>query len=92
MHVPGHSAGQLAFLWPRHGGVLFAADALTNWAGLRLTHVHEDVALATRSLATLAELDFQVACFGHGAPITHEAGARFRHAFGRRRHASRSIS
>jgi glyoxylase-like metal-dependent hydrolase (beta-lactamase superfamily II) len=22
IHVPGHCAGQLAFLWPRHGGVL----------------------------------------------------------------------
>src|SRR5262249_7730031 len=27
IHVPGHCAGQLAFLWPRHGGVLIVADA-----------------------------------------------------------------
>jgi glyoxylase-like metal-dependent hydrolase (beta-lactamase superfamily II) len=27
VHVPGHCRGQLAFLWPRHGGVLLAADA-----------------------------------------------------------------
>jgi glyoxylase-like metal-dependent hydrolase (beta-lactamase superfamily II) len=34
VHVPGHCAGQLAFLWPRRGGVLFAADAAANVAGL----------------------------------------------------------
>ena len=33
VHVPGHCAGQLAFLWPRHGGVLFVADAAANVAG-----------------------------------------------------------
>lgn len=82
IHAPGHSAGQLAYFWPRHGGVLFAADAAVNWAGLRLTHVHEDVEQAERTLAGLAALDFQVACFGHGTPIVHDAGTRFRHAFG----------
>jgi glyoxylase-like metal-dependent hydrolase (beta-lactamase superfamily II) len=30
IHVPGHCAGQLAFLWPKHGGVLIAADAAAH--------------------------------------------------------------
>src|SRR5215216_1384721 len=33
IHVPGHCAGQLAFLWPRRR-VLFAADACANMTGL----------------------------------------------------------
>ncbi len=33
IHVPGHCAGQLAFLWPEHGGVLIAADAAANAFG-----------------------------------------------------------
>ena len=34
IHVPGHSAGQLAFMWPNYGGVLFAADEASNIFGL----------------------------------------------------------
>ena len=34
IHVPGHCAGQFAFLWVEHGGVLFAADTASNMMGL----------------------------------------------------------
>lgn len=78
LHVPGHCAGQLAFLWPQHGGVLIAADAAEHIFGLALSPMYEDVAQGRRSLAKLAALDFAVACFGHGRPIPSEAGARFR--------------
>ena len=44
IHVPGHCAGQLAFLWPEHGGVLIAADAAANALGLALSPVYEDLA------------------------------------------------
>ena len=30
IHTPGHCAGQVAFLWPREGGVLFVGDAAAN--------------------------------------------------------------
>jgi glyoxylase-like metal-dependent hydrolase (beta-lactamase superfamily II) len=78
IHVPGHCAGQLAFLWPEHGGVLIAADAAANVFGLKLSPVYEDLAEGRRSLAKLAALDFQVACFGHGKVIESGAGERFR--------------
>jgi glyoxylase-like metal-dependent hydrolase (beta-lactamase superfamily II) len=78
IHVPGHCAGQLAFLWPRHGGVLIAADAAANVFGLALSPIYEDLAEGRRSLAKLAALDFEVACFGHGRPIPSGAAARFR--------------
>ncbi|HMB02744.1 MAG TPA: hypothetical protein VKP69_03270, partial [Isosphaeraceae bacterium] len=35
VHVPGHCAGQLAFLWPQHGGVLIAADAAAHIVSFR---------------------------------------------------------
>lgn len=35
IHVPGHCAGQLAFLWHRSGGILFPADAAVHVFGLR---------------------------------------------------------
>jgi glyoxylase-like metal-dependent hydrolase (beta-lactamase superfamily II) len=83
VHVPGHCAGQLAFLWPRHGGVLFAADAATNVAGLLgLSPGYEDLEGGKRSAKKLAGLDFEVACVGHGRTIRRGASARFRKAFG----------
>jgi glyoxylase-like metal-dependent hydrolase (beta-lactamase superfamily II) len=78
IHVPGHCAGQLAFLWPKHGGVLFAADTCMNVMGLGWTMGYEDLEEGNRSLEKLAELDFRVACFGHGQTILHDAGDRFR--------------
>lgn len=79
IHVPGHCAGQLAFLWPREGGVLFAADAAANMLGrLGPSIVYEDYAEGLRSLARLAALDFTVACFGHGSAISSGAAGRFR--------------
>jgi glyoxylase-like metal-dependent hydrolase (beta-lactamase superfamily II) len=78
IHVPGHCAGQLAFFWPRHGGVLFAADTCMNLMGLGWTMGYEDFEEGKRSLEKLAQLDFQAACFGHGQTILHDAGDRFR--------------
>jgi glyoxylase-like metal-dependent hydrolase (beta-lactamase superfamily II) len=78
VHVPGHCAGQLAFWWPHHGGVLIAADAAANLFGLALHPVYEDLAEGERSLAKLAALEFEVACFGHGRLIRSGASGRFR--------------
>jgi glyoxylase-like metal-dependent hydrolase (beta-lactamase superfamily II) len=35
IHTPGHCAGQVAFLWPREGGVLFVGDDAANTLGNR---------------------------------------------------------
>src|SRR5579864_1406116 len=56
IHVPGHCAGQLAFLWPPNGGVLFAADAASNVMGLGLSLGYEDLEEGRSSLAKLASL------------------------------------
>ena len=78
IHVPGHCAGQLAFLWPEHGGVLIAADACSNMTGLGWSLGYEDLEVGRLSLRRLSALDFQVACFGHGKPILKDASKRFR--------------
>lgn len=78
IHIPGHCVGQLALLWPRHGGVLFAADACGNMMGLGPSLAYEDFEEGKRSLGKLAERDFDMACFGHGKAIMHDASARFR--------------
>ncbi|MGQ0568445.1 MAG: MBL fold metallo-hydrolase [Armatimonadota bacterium] len=82
MHAPGHCAGQLVFLWARHGGVLLAADAASNIMGLGLSLGYEDLEQGKRSLARIAALDFNVACFGHGRAILQRASNRFRKKWG----------
>jgi len=69
IHIPGHCSGQLAFLWQRHGGVLFAADACANRRGLKLPVGVEDPDLTLASLARLAALEFDKLCVMHGKPI-----------------------
>jgi glyoxylase-like metal-dependent hydrolase (beta-lactamase superfamily II) len=78
IHVPGHCAGQMAFLWRQHGGVLIAADACSNIPRLGLSLGYEDLEEGRRSLRKLSALEFQVACFGHGKPILKDAALRFR--------------
>lgn len=83
IHVPGHCAGQLAFLWKEHSRVLFAADTASNMMGLGYSLGYEDLEEGKRSLTKLAALDFEVACFGHGQAIVQGASARFKQKWGR---------
>ncbi len=77
IHTPGHSAGHIALLWERHGGVLFVGDAASNIPNLRMSIVHEDLAEGRASLQKLAGMDFEHACFGHGGTISGGASRRF---------------
>jgi glyoxylase-like metal-dependent hydrolase (beta-lactamase superfamily II) len=92
IHVPGHCAGQLAFLWPEHGGVLIAADAASNAFGLGLSPVYEDLDEGRRSLAKVAGLNFEVACFGHGKPIPSGASGQFAQKWPAARETSRLLA
>ena len=82
IHAPGHCAGQLVFLWPQQGGVLFAADAAANVDNLSLNLGNENLEEAQRSLVKIASLDFETACFGHGDAIVCHGAARFRQKWG----------
>jgi len=82
IHVPGHCAGHLAFLWPEHGGVLFAADAASNMLGLGYSLGYENLEEGKRSLAKIAALDFDIACFAHGKTIVQGASTKFKQKWG----------
>ena len=82
VHLPGHAAGQIGFLWRQHGGVMIVADAAANMLRLSGAPIYEDLAAGMASLQRLGSLDFEVACFGHGKPITEGASARFRRKWG----------
>ncbi len=78
IHMPGHSVGQLAFHWARHGGVLFPADACVNRRGLVLAVATEDPQLAIASLGKLKAYEFDMVCVMHGAPIMEHGAEQFR--------------
>jgi glyoxylase-like metal-dependent hydrolase (beta-lactamase superfamily II) len=82
IHVPGHSGRQLAFLWEKNGGVLFAAETAFNTFGLSPANVYEDLEESRRSLAKIAALDFDTACFCHGRAIVHGASVKFKQKWG----------
>jgi len=76
IHVPGHTAGQVALLW-RDENALFAADAAANVMRLGYTPGYDDVATAKQSLKKLTKFKFDSAFFGHGNPITANAQQQF---------------
>jgi len=76
---PGHSPGSLSY-YQKERKILFTGDALSGMSGLRLPPRLgcADYREALRSVARLAELDFEKCLFGHGDPLTSEACLRVR--------------
>ena len=83
IHVPGHCAGQVAFLW-QGGRLLLGGDTFINILGVRDPIGFEDEAEGRRSQRTLAALNFQVAAFGHGGAITKDAPGQLQRYVARR--------
>lgn len=80
IHAPGHSAGQVVFLWePRR--LLICGDACANAFGLDYSPIYEDFALGQETLRRLARMDFDAAVFSHGKPILRGAAQAFRKRF-----------
>ncbi|KOV57221.1 MBL fold metallo-hydrolase [Streptomyces sp. MMG1121] len=82
LHVPGHTDGSIALFLPAEG-VLFTGDtvAASPVDGTVIPGVFNlDRAQLLTSLRRLAELDADVACFGHGDPVLKGAAATLREA------------
>ncbi|HYM15387.1 MAG TPA: MBL fold metallo-hydrolase [Dehalococcoidia bacterium] len=77
VHAPGHTPGHIALHAPALG-VLFAGDALMNVLGLRLPLAmsSHDMDMARQSVRALAEMQFEIALPGHGAPILGRASEK----------------
>jgi glyoxylase-like metal-dependent hydrolase (beta-lactamase superfamily II) len=70
LHTPGHTPGSIALLVPGDG-VILAGDLLANTFGLSLPSKMFtcDIRQEIESICKIAELDFNIICFGHGLPI-----------------------
>ncbi|MEU5591660.1 MBL fold metallo-hydrolase [Streptomyces sp. NPDC020298] len=82
VHAPGHTHGSIAVHLPEHR-VLFTGDAVAAApvTGTVLPGVFNlDRARTLASFQRLADLDADVACFGHGDPVAGRASAVLRKA------------
>jgi glyoxylase-like metal-dependent hydrolase (beta-lactamase superfamily II) len=80
LHVPGHTAGSVALLLPGQGA-LFTGDTIAIWQGRPIPGVfNSDLGRLAASYARLAALDSDIALFGHGEPLTGDAGSALRAA------------
>lgn len=79
VHTPGHTDGHISYL---HAGkrFLFVGDAAQHRSALGLPNpaFTEDMDRAKRTLARIAELDFDTAVFGHGTVLRGKANSEFR--------------
>jgi glyoxylase-like metal-dependent hydrolase (beta-lactamase superfamily II) len=73
--VPGHTPGSIALHLPRHGVLITGDTVAEREGGAILGPFNTDRAGAWASLQRLASLDVEVACPGHGRPITGAAAA-----------------
>ncbi len=80
IHTPGHTPGSISLFSPRNK-LLIVGDALDKH-GKAILPPHEiastDLTQAIESVKKIAQLDFEVLCFGHGHPFTENVPAKIR--------------
>ncbi|MEU4428796.1 MBL fold metallo-hydrolase [Actinoplanes sp. NPDC024001] len=81
--VPGHTPGSVAYYLPEPR-ILFTGDTIARGPDgtVILGVFNADPARAAASLRRQAELDTDIACFGHGLPAVGDAAAALRQAAG----------
>jgi len=78
IHTPGHTPGSISLYSPKNR-LLIVGDALVkSRKAPHLPHkmVSTNRAQAVDSVREMAQLDFDILCFGHGRPITENARNR----------------
>ena len=78
--TPGHTAGHISLFLDRQGGALFAGDSAmsTRSGGVQRGFMNRRSATFDSSLRAMADLEFEIACFGHSAAIVGGASSSFR--------------
>ena len=80
--MPGHCAGQVALLWQGHR-VMFVADTAMHLFGMLSGPIgFENKEQGQRDLKRLAAFDYDLACFGHGPPLSGHASIKMQRKWG----------
>ena len=78
IHTPGHTPGSISLFSPQNK-LLIVGDALNNRRRsprLPPKLVSTDLTQAIDSVRRIAQLDFDILCFGHGKPLLKDASAK----------------
>ena len=77
--LPGAHPGHMSFHLDRAGGVVFVGDTAMNKNGtIQPRWINNRSDETSASIRTIAQLEFEVACFGHSTPIVSGAGHAFK--------------
>ena len=85
IHTPGHTPGSVSLFSPQKR-ILMVGDAINKRhknPRLPPKTVSTDLRQAIDSVKGLAQLDFDVLCFGHGRPLTTNAGTKVQELVGK---------
>ena len=76
LHTPGHTQGSIC-IYMESKRLVIAGDLLVNRFGLKLPSraFTVDMYREAHSLQKLAEMEFDIVCFGHGRPLVKNARA-----------------
>lgn len=88
VHTPGHTPGSISLFSPQHK-LLIIGDAVgKRRRGLRLPPrmASADLTQAMDSVEMVAQLDFDVLCFGHGRPLTGNVHSKMQDLVERNKH------
>jgi len=77
IHTPGHTPGSISLFSAREK-LLFVGDLINNRFNPPRPPsklFSTNLAQATESITKIAQLDFDILCFGHGSPLTKDTSA-----------------
>jgi glyoxylase-like metal-dependent hydrolase (beta-lactamase superfamily II) len=80
INTPGHTPGSISLLSVKHK-ILFAGDLINNrYSRLRIPYriINHDTNKVKESVRHIAELDFDIACVGHGKPLMKDGSVKVR--------------
>ncbi len=75
IHTPGHTPGSISLFSPQNK-LLIVGDALNQRPQLPPKIVSTDLSQAIDSVKRIAQLDFDILCYGHGRPLTGNVRAK----------------
>jgi glyoxylase-like metal-dependent hydrolase (beta-lactamase superfamily II) len=75
IHTPGHTPGSISLL-SRRDHLLIVSDALNRRRWLPPKMASTDQRQALDSIRKMAQLDFDLLCYGHGRPLSKDARTR----------------
>lgn len=79
LHTPGHTPGSICLYFPEQRLVI-AGDVMVQGSRVKLSAkaYTVDISQQIKSIQRIADLDFDIICFGHGPPILNNASSTVR--------------